>query len=101
LAFNLQYTAGMILRFEQGEYWEWIQFSLHSLDHPLQPGRVLVSCEELDLIIEAVTECRDDWEWDLDQGDEDLTKRDKEGLCHDIEMLNETIDFLKGLLVTP
>ena len=98
----------MILRFEQQEYWDWIQFSLHSLAHPLQerfkgydPHRVLVFRDELDLIIEAVTECRDDWEWDLDQGDEDLTKRDREGLCHDIEMLNETIDFLKELLVTP
>jgi virulence-associated protein VagC len=98
----------MILRFERGEYWDWIEFSLHSLEHPLQerfkgpdPHRVLVSREELDLIIEAVTECRTDWEWNLDQGDEDLTERDKEGLCHDIEMLDETIDFLKESLVTP
>jgi virulence-associated protein VagC len=97
----------MILRFERQEYWDWIEISLHFLCHPLQerfkgydPHRVLVSRDELDLIIEAVTECRDDWEWSLDQ-EEGKTKKELQGLESDIEMLNETIDFLKELLVTP
>jgi hypothetical protein len=96
----------MILRFERREYWEWIQHALDSLDHPLrerfkdyEPHRVLVSRDELDLIIEAVTECRDDWKWDLDQ-EEGLTERDQEGLRNDLETLNETIDFLNELLLT-
>lgn len=98
----------MILRLRQQtfEYWEWIQYALEELDHPLQerfkdlkPHTVLVSRDELDLIIEAVTECRTDWEWMLEQ-EEGKTQKELECLENDIEMITETLDFLKRELVT-
>jgi hypothetical protein len=81
------------------------------MHHPLkdrfqseEPVRVLVSAEKLGLIIEALTECRTDWEWDLSQDEDDaqkLTKEEAEGLRHDIAMIDETLAYLKDFLVAP
>jgi hypothetical protein len=99
----------MILRAEtRRDYWEWIQFALESLNHPLHErfedcgklSMILVSRDELDLIIEAVTECRDICEFNWSQ-DEQESREEEKVLKSQLECLNETLDFLKESLVTP
>lgn len=80
------------------------------VDHPLKERfggydsrRILVSRNELDLIIEAVMEVRTDWECRLEEQEPETKEEEKEeeGLRNDLIMIDETLDFLEKPLVTP
>jgi hypothetical protein len=98
----------MILYFhhEPQDTWEWIQWALGEFSHPLNERfktydrhPVLVSLDELDLIIEAVEHTRADWDDRSEEigDDENVTKEDeeeRERMIHDLDRIDETLDFL-------
>ena len=83
-------------------YWQWIYRALDSVNHPLHERfqdlndeKVLVSLDELDLIMEAVKEYRDEFVLALEVEVEDGTEEaeDCEG---NMEILDEIINFLNA-----
>lgn len=99
----------MILKIRKIDYVEWIEWALTELRHPLakrfqpmSPCRVLVTKDELDLIIEAVTEQQAEKDWALSE-DEALDDQPEERKTtqNEYEILTELLEFLSRYQKNP